>query len=120
MVHYRLAQRRSETHFSEVLRHGFAPVNRVTLRMSHLREVNRARSVVCDNPIGTVQTNRHQRRVNVASEGLARAPLEVPPIAHSRPGRQQAMTVPLRKRAHGSSEFQTPRIMLAKTLTERK
>ena len=57
MVHYRLAQRRSETHFSEVLRHGFAPVNRVTLRMSHLREVNRARSVVCDNPIGTDRTS---------------------------------------------------------------
>ena len=56
MVHYRLAQRRSETHFSEVLRHGFALVNRVTPRMSHLREVHWARGVVCDNPIGTDQT----------------------------------------------------------------
>lgn len=56
MVHYRLAQRRSETHFSEVLHHRFARVNRVTPRMSHLREVNWARGVVCDNPISTVST----------------------------------------------------------------
>ena len=52
--HYRLAQGRSETHFSEVLRRGFALVNRVTPRMSHLREVHWARGVVCDNPIGTL------------------------------------------------------------------
>ena len=54
--HYRLAHRRSETHFSEVLGHGFARVNRVTPRMSHLCEVNWARGVVCDNPIGTGRT----------------------------------------------------------------
>jgi len=52
-VHCRLAQRRSEARFSEVVSHGFVQANRVTLRLSRLCEVNWDRGVVCDNPIST-------------------------------------------------------------------